>query len=50
MTAIPHIGFIAAAYGVTALVVGGAALAVLLDRRALRRSLDRLERRGEGRR
>ena len=53
MMAVPHIGFILAAYLVTAAVVGGAAVAVLLDRRALTRALRRLEAhagrgRGEG--
>ena len=46
---VPHIGFIVAAYAVTALVVGGAVAAVLIDRRALRRALERLERQGAGR-
>ena len=50
MSDIPHIGFIVAAYAVTAAVAGGATLAVLLDRRALLRALDRLEARaGRGR-
>jgi heme exporter protein CcmD len=50
MMDIPHIGFILAAYAVTAAVVGGAVAAVLLDRRALLRSLERLEARaGRGR-
>ncbi|WP_237477470.1 heme exporter protein CcmD [Lichenibacterium dinghuense] len=43
MTAVPHLGFIVAAYAVTVLVVGGAVAAVLLDGRALRRALERLE-------
>ena len=47
--AVPHIGFIVAAYAVTVLVVGGAAAAVLIDRWALRRALERLERAGAGR-
>lgn len=50
MMAIPHIDFIVAAYAVTALVVGGAVTAVLLDRRALLQTLARLEARaGRGR-
>ena len=50
MTDIPHIGFILAAYAVTFAVVGGTAVAVLLDRRSLRRTLERLEARaGRGR-
>ena len=48
MTAIPHLGFIVAAYAATVLVVGGATAAVLIDRWALRRALDRLEARGAG--
>ena len=44
MTEVPHLGFILAAYSVTALVLGGTALAVLMDGRALRRQLARLER------
>ena len=48
--AIPHIGFIAAAYAVTALVAGGTVAAVLLDRRSLLRTLAKLEARaGRGR-
>ncbi len=51
MMAIPHIGFILASYGVTVVVLGGTIAAVLLDRRALTRSLARLEARaGRGRR
>ncbi len=50
MTDIPHIGFIVAAYAVTLVVVGGMVVAVLLDRRALLRALERLEARaGRGR-
>jgi heme exporter protein D len=50
MMDIPHIGFILAAYAVTAVVMGGAVAAVLLDRRALLRGLARLEARaGRGR-
>ena len=43
MTAIPHLGFIVAAYAVTMLVLVGAAGAILLDGRALRRDLARME-------
>ncbi|RYC30839.1 heme exporter protein CcmD [Lichenibacterium minor] len=50
MSAIPHIGSIVAAYAVTAVVLGGTVAAVLLDRRSLRRTLERLEARaGRGR-
>ena len=44
MIEIPHIGFIVAAYAVTTLVLVGAAVAILLDGRALRRALARMER------
>ena len=50
MTAVPHLGFIVAAYAVTALVLAGAAVAILFDGRALRRGLARMEARGERRR
>ncbi len=50
MMAIPHIGFILAAYGVTAVTMGGLVATVLLDRHALKRDLARLETRGHGRR
>ena len=43
MTAVPHLGFIVAAYALTTLVVGGLVVAALLDRRALRRALGALE-------
>ncbi len=41
--AVPHIGFILAAYGVTVATVGGVVAAVLLDRHALKRDLARFE-------
>ncbi len=43
MMAVPHIDFILAAYASTAVVLVGTAAAVLLDGRALKRSLARLE-------
>jgi len=43
MMAVPHIDFILAAYSATAVVLVGTAAAVLLDGRALKRSLARLE-------
>jgi heme exporter protein D len=43
VSAVPHLGFIVAAYALTALVVGGLVAAALLDRRALRRALAALE-------
>ena len=43
MMDVPHIGFIVAAYAVTAAVMLGAVMVVLLDRRALLRALDRLD-------
>ena len=39
----PHAGFIVAAYLVTGLVLAGAVLAVVLDHRAQRRALARLQ-------
>ena len=42
MIDIPHIGFIVAAYALTFVVMGGTVAAVLLDRRSLLRSLERL--------
>ena len=44
MSAIPHLGFIVAAYGVTVLVLGGTVLAIVLDGRTQKRALARLER------
>lgn len=46
----PHAGFIIAAYGVVAVILGGLIAAILLDYRAQKRALDALERRGVGRR
>ena len=46
MNDIPHIGFILAAYGVTALVLISTTLAVISDGRAQRRLLARFERQG----
>jgi len=46
----PHAGFILAAYLATAAILGGLAIAILMDRRAQRRALAALEERGAGRR
>lgn len=46
----PHAGFILAAYLAMAVILGGLAAAILLDRRAQRRALAALEERGAGRR
>jgi heme exporter protein D len=46
----PHAGFIFAAYLAAAVILGGLAAAILLDRRAQRRALAALEERGVGRR
>jgi heme exporter protein D len=46
----PHAGFILAAYLAAAVILGGLAAAILLDRRAQRRALAALEERGVGRR
>ncbi len=46
----PHAGFILAAYGAVAIILGGLMLTILLDRRAQRRALAALEQRGAGRR
>lgn len=46
----PHAGFILAAYLAMAVILGGLAAAILLDRRAQRRALAALEERGVGRR
>ncbi len=46
----PHAGFILAAYLAAAVILGGLAVAILLDRRAQRRALAALEERGAGRR
>ncbi len=45
-----HLGYILAAYLATAFILGGMALWVVLDLRAQRRSLDRLETEGRRRR
>ncbi|QFU15022.1 heme exporter protein CcmD [Microvirga thermotolerans] len=45
-----HAAFIAAAYGITALVVAGLILRAVLDHRLQRRALAALEARGAGRR
>lgn len=46
----PHAGFILAAYLAAAVILGGLATAILVDRRAQRRALASLEERGAGRR
>lgn len=46
----PHAGFILASYAAVAIVLGGLALAVVLDHRAQKRALAALEQRGAGRR
>ena len=46
----PHAGFILAAYLAAAVILGGLAAAILLDRRAQKRALAALEERGAGRR
>ena len=38
----PHVGFIVAAYAVTALVIGGTTLKILLDYRNLKQALSKL--------
>ncbi len=43
MMAVPHIGFILAAYGLTAAAMVGMVATVLMDGRALKRALDRLD-------
>ena len=43
MMAVPHIGFILAAYAVTAVALVGLGARVVVDGRALRRALDRLD-------
>ncbi len=47
MSAIPHIGFIVAAYAVTTVVMLAMVVTVVLDGRALRRLLAKLETRAE---
>ncbi len=46
----PHAGFILASYAAVAMILGGLTAGILLDRRAQRRALAELERRGAGRR
>ena len=40
----PHTGFVATAFALGLIVIGGMALGILLDHRRLRRDLDRLAR------
>lgn len=46
MTAIPHLGFIVAAYGFTLAAVGGTVAALVLDQRRQKRLLARFDKRG----
>jgi heme exporter protein D len=46
----PHVVFIAGAYGITALIVGGLVLRAVLGHRGQKRALADLEARGVGRR
>jgi heme exporter protein D len=46
----PHAGFILAAYGAVAVILGGLILTILLDHRTQKRALEVLEQRGIGRR
>lgn len=48
MSAIPHLGFIVAAYGLAAAVLGGTAVILVLDQRRQKRLLDRFGPRGDG--
>ncbi|MDX7953943.1 heme exporter protein CcmD [Lichenihabitans sp. Uapishka_5] len=48
LLAVPHVGFILAAYGVTAAVLGGTVAALVLDRRRQTRRLRRFDPRGRG--
>ncbi len=43
MMAVPHIGFILAAYALTAVTMVGMVMTIVVDGRALRRALDRLD-------
>ena len=44
MSAVPHLGFIVAAYAVTALALGGTIVMLVLDRRAQSRLIARFGR------
>ena len=44
MTTIPHLGFILAAYGLTAAVLAGTVLALVLDQRRQKQLLARFDR------
>ncbi len=44
----PHAGFIAAAYAIATIVILGAIAAVILDHRAQKRALEKLEGRTDG--
>ena len=43
MMAVPHVGFILAAYALTAVAMVGMVATVVMDGRGLRRALDRLD-------
>ena len=45
MTAIPHLGFIVAAYGLTAALIGGTIVTLWLDQRRQKRLLAQFARR-----
>ena len=47
MTAIPHLGFIVAAYAVTGIAIAATVVALVVDNRAQKRLLARLTERGE---
>lgn len=46
MTAIPHLGFIVAAYGFTVAAIGGTIVALVRDQHRQKRLLARFDRRG----
>ena len=48
MSAVPHIGFIVAAYGLAATVLGGTIVVLVLDQRRQKRLLARFGRNGDG--
>lgn len=48
MSAVPHLGFIVAAYAATAVTLGATVLALIFDRRTQARLLARFERRADG--
>lgn len=48
MSAVPHLGFIVAAYGLAAAVLGGTVAVLVLDQRRQKRLLARFGRQEEG--